>query len=160
MYSIDDLFYDHFFIIPRAVRFTDPSLPFETDCSVCSDGYTEGLGFECDRCSSTSAGVVLAVVVFLAAAIAVVMLVRYLMSGDALRTRRGFVGKLVRFIPFQSVKIILVAWQILTQVRREKTKLNISTQSFSFPPSSRQSSSGYRCPKWNVHACDASARLS
>ena len=89
----------------------------ETDCAICSDGYTEGLGFTCNKCSNTSAGVALMVVVFAVIIVVIVFLVLYLISGELELTRRGFVKRLLRYIPLQSIKIIIVAWQILTQVR-------------------------------------------
>lgn len=88
------------------------------DCSICSEGYTEQLSFRCGKCPENSAGgiavaVVLAVVVLLVAAAAV----SYLMSGEAGVSReRGVIERLTQYIPLQSVKIVIVAWQILTQV--------------------------------------------
>ena len=40
----------------------------------------------------------------------------YLVSGKDGGSGRGVVERLGRYIPLQSVKIIVVAWQILTQV--------------------------------------------
>ena len=50
----------------------------------------------------------------LVVAVAVVV---YVMSGKAGAGRRGVIERLGRYVPFQSVKIVIVAWQILTQVR-------------------------------------------
>lgn len=93
-------------------------LPFRADCSTCSNGYTAQLGFTCSNCSENSAGgiavaVVLAVVaLFVAAAV-----VSYVMSGEAgLGAGRGVIERLTRHLPLQFVKLVIVAWQILTQV--------------------------------------------
>ena len=40
----------------------------------------------------------------------------YLVSGKTGGMRRGVIERLGRYIPLQSVKILVVAWQILTQV--------------------------------------------
>lgn len=42
--------------------------------------------------------------------------VSYVVSGEEQGTRRGPVARLLRNIPLQSVKIVIAAWQILTQV--------------------------------------------
>lgn len=58
----------------------------------------------------------------LAAALAVLALVvaasvgTYVMSGKSGVGKRRIVERLGRYIPLQSVKIVIVAWQILTQV--------------------------------------------
>ena len=94
--------------------------PFGTDCSVCSDGYSEKLGFTCSKCSKDSAvGIVVAAILSIAALFAAVCVVWYLISGEAgLSAGQGVIGFLTRYIPLQSVKIVIVAWQILTQVSR------------------------------------------
>ena len=90
------------------------------DCSICGEGYTEQLGFHCGKCPENSArgiavAVVLAVVVLAVAA----AVVSYLMSGEAGVSReRGAIECVTQYIPLQSVKIVIVAWQILTQVGR------------------------------------------
>lgn len=87
---------------------------------MCSEGYSERLGFSCSRCAENSAGGI-AVAVFLSAAIVVlaVAVVSYGTSGKAGGDagRGTAVERLTRYIPLQSVKIVIVAWQIITQVR-------------------------------------------
>lgn len=51
------------------------------------------------------------------ALLAMVFLVSYLVSGKLEGTRRGVVNRIRHYIPFQSIKIVIVSWQILTQVR-------------------------------------------
>ena len=44
-------------------------------------------------------------------------IVLYLVSPDTRGSARGVVARMARFIPLQSLKIIIVAWQIVTQVK-------------------------------------------
>eukprot|EP00752_Nemacystus_decipiens_P009914 g8846.t1 len=84
-------------------------------CSICSSGYTGGLGFTCSKCSNSAGGIVLAAVFAVMALVVVIAIVVYVMSGKAGTGKRGIVERLGRYIPLQSVKIVIVAWQILTQ---------------------------------------------
>ena len=105
-------------IMSRLVQLPGACTLMEVDCAICSDGYTEGLGFTCDKCSNSSVGIVVMAVGFVAMASFIVFLVMFLMSGELEYTRGGFVKRLARYIPVQSVKIVIVVWQVLTQVRR------------------------------------------
>lgn len=82
------------------------------DCSICSGGHTEQLGFACTKCSEDKAGgIAVAVIVAILALLAAVAGVSYVMSGDAdVGAERGFVERVARYIPPQSVKIVIVAW--------------------------------------------------
>ena len=96
--------------------------PFSTDCSICEDGYTKGVAFTCMRCTSNRKAISTAVIAALgvlgiAAGVGVIF---YLISGEMVGSGRGFIDNIARHLPMQSVKIIIVAWQILTQVRRGK----------------------------------------
>eukprot|EP00904_Undaria_pinnatifida_P004259 jgi/Undpi1/13834/HiC_scaffold_9.g03485.m1 len=86
-------------------------------CSICSDGYTAQLGFSCNECSeNNSRGIAVAVVLVVAVVITAVSMISYVMSGEAgLGAGQGVIDCLTRYIPLQSVKIVIVAWQILTQ---------------------------------------------
>ncbi len=75
------------------------------------------MGFPCRKCPDTTSGVALAAVTAIATIVAVGVLTSYLISGEDVHGRGG--GKiecLTRYIPLQSVKIVIVTWQILTQV--------------------------------------------
>ncbi len=50
--------------------------------------------------------------------------ISYVMSGETEVGGRGVVARLRRYIPLQSVKIIVVAWQILSQVRSIEVDLD------------------------------------
>eukprot|EP00752_Nemacystus_decipiens_P012585 g11145.t1 len=85
-------------------------------CSVCSDGYTAQLGFTCSKCSDSTGGVMVVVVLAVAAVLVGMAAVVYVMSGEVgCMGRGGAFERLFRNIPLQSVKIVIVAWQILTQ---------------------------------------------
>lgn len=45
------------------------------------------------------------------------VLVQFLVSGKKGMASHGIARGITRYIPLQSVKIVLVVWQILTQVR-------------------------------------------
>eukprot|EP00903_Cladosiphon_okamuranus_P013951 g12975.t1 len=84
-------------------------------CSICARGYTGGLSFTCSKCFSGAGVVVLASFLAVVALVVAVAVLAYAMSGKARAGRRGMVERLGRYIPLQSVKIVIVAWQILTQ---------------------------------------------
>lgn len=56
-----------------------------------------------------------AVLVVLALVVAAGVIV-YVMSDKVRGGKRGMIERVGRYIPLQSVKIVIVAWQILTQV--------------------------------------------
>lgn len=88
---------------------------------MCSDGYTPQLGGTCSKCADEASGVVLVAVVFLVALVLAVAVVSYVLSGESGGRMSGVVARVTQFIPLQSVKIVIVAWQILTQVRATLT---------------------------------------
>ena len=50
--------------------------------------------------------------------LAFVAFLSYMLSGEMEGVDQGIVARVTRFIPLQSVKIVIVVWQILTQVSR------------------------------------------
>ncbi|CAM9207691.1 unnamed protein product [Laminaria digitata] len=84
-------------------------------CSICSNGCTPALSFTCSKCSDSAGGIVLAGVLAVAVLIVAVAVVSYVISGKVGVGKRGMVARLGRFIPLQSLKIVIVAWQILKQ---------------------------------------------
>lgn len=85
------------------------------DCSVCTDNYVKGTGFTCTKCSENIWGIIAAVTTLVITVVIAFAAVKYVMSVENV-TRPGFIARLFRRVPLQSVKIIIVAWQILTQV--------------------------------------------
>lgn len=63
-------------------------------------------------------GIAVMVVVGVVALGIAIALGMHLMSGEMGGARRGVVHRVIERLPFQSIKIIVVVWQILTQVRR------------------------------------------
>ena len=61
----------------------------------------------------------MAIVFVLALLVAVILAVSYLLSTELDRgtQRRACVERLMRYIPRQSVKVVIVTWQIVIQVR-------------------------------------------
>eukprot|EP00903_Cladosiphon_okamuranus_P017270 g15914.t1 len=84
-------------------------------CAVCSDGYTAQLGFTCSTCLGSASGIVLASVVLAVVLLAAVAVASYVISAEGAGKRRGLVERVARYIPLQSLKIIIVSWQLLTQ---------------------------------------------
>lgn len=61
---------------------------------------------------------ILAIVLAGASVLVVIVVACYIVSGGQEHERKGLIERTMRYIPFQSLKIIIVMWQILTQVRR------------------------------------------
>lgn len=93
-----------------------PLAPY-ADCSVCSDGYVGNLGFSCTECVEGTGGIVLAVAVSVIVLFAAVVIVTYLVSGELEDDGTGFLDRARRYLPLKSIKIVVVVWQIITQVR-------------------------------------------
>ncbi|CAM9571646.1 unnamed protein product [Ectocarpus sp. 12 AP-2014] len=97
-------------------------------CSVCADGYAPGTAYQCHECSGTSMG---SAVGLAAAVVAVVLLVVAVVATDLVRvvdgdgstkdarTLKGRLSRVHAFVvnafPLTTVKIVVVAWQIITQ---------------------------------------------
>ncbi|CAB1102169.1 unnamed protein product [Ectocarpus sp. CCAP 1310/34] len=97
-------------------------------CSVCADGYAPGTAYQCHECSGTSMGSAVGVaaavvaVVLLMVAVVAADLVRVVDGDDSIKDARTLKGRLSRFhafvvtaFPLTTVKIVVVAWQIITQ---------------------------------------------
>lgn len=86
------------------------------DCSVCEDDYAKGPGFTCTKCIENVWGIIVATIFLALSVIITFAAVKYLLSVE-IGARQGILARILRRVPLQSVKIIIVAWQILTQVR-------------------------------------------
>ncbi|CAN0122023.1 unnamed protein product [Ectocarpus sp. 6 AP-2014] len=84
-------------------------------CSICSDGYASNLGYSCSKCFSRSGGIVFALGMAVLALFVAVVVITYIMSGEAGERRMYVFERLGWYVPLQSVKIVIVSWQILTQ---------------------------------------------
>lgn len=90
------------------------------DCAVCSEQHTAQLSFTCKDCSNSAGGIAVAVFLAAAALSVAVVVVLYVVSGEVGDKGHKVVGRLKRYVPLQSLKIVIVAWQILTQVRAKR----------------------------------------
>lgn len=97
-------------------RFHLPCLPNRTDCSICSDGYASNLGYTCSKCFGRASGIAFAVGMAVLAVFVAVVVIMYIMSGEAGGRRIYVFERFGWYVPLQSVKIVIVSWQILTQV--------------------------------------------
>ena len=88
-----------------------------SDCSVCSKTYAPGLNFSCQKCSDGTKGIAITLVIMVLLIAFGLAISSYLVSAEVGGAGRGIVDRAMRWVPMQSIKIIVVAWQILTQVR-------------------------------------------
>eukprot|EP00752_Nemacystus_decipiens_P005732 g5187.t1 len=84
-------------------------------CSVCSEGYYSSLAFTCNKCMGDGGGIALMVIVGVLVLGAAVGVCTYLVSAETEGARRGVLLRVVNRLPLQSIKIVVVVWQILTQ---------------------------------------------
>ena len=102
---------------------------FSKDCAACDEGYGSGFQYSCNSCQGSHkwAGIGEAVGVSAVAIVVVALDVVYLVGVvDRPISERGgmwerrilnFRDGLVRAIPLTAIKIVLVSWQIITQVK-------------------------------------------
>ena len=100
------------------------------DCSVCSKNYVSSLRFTCGECFDRTTVIVTATVLLGLALGVVIAIISYLVSAEVADARRGIIDYMMQRIPLQSLKIIIILWQILTQVRtanegRDRYRLRI-----------------------------------
>lgn len=81
---------------------------------MCSEGYAVSLVLTCSECSDGNLAVV--VVVLAIASLAVFALVRHMVSLEQENITRSIFSRVEAVLPLQSIKIVVVAWQIVTQV--------------------------------------------
>lgn len=90
-------------------------LCFFADCAICKDGYAPTLAYTCAKCSSGD-GITFAVLTLTVGVLAVVAASFYLVS-EPHQTETTLFRRLRYALPVQGLKTVVVAWQILTQVR-------------------------------------------
>ena len=96
----------------------DPFLarPSAVDCAVCSQGYAGTLYYYCSKCSEASS-IVSYVCTIIIAGLLGPLVAYYMVSIEELRTSWVSFDRVKAVLPLQSVKIIVISWQIVTQVR-------------------------------------------
>ena len=75
------------------------------------------LSFVCRKCSDSAMGYTIAAVVTVLIAAVGLTIVSHMLSTERSYADQGVVARVMQHFPMQSVKIIIVVWQILTQVR-------------------------------------------
>ena len=102
---------------------------FTKDCAVCDEDYVSGFRYSCHSCKGSDkwaaigGAVAVLVVVMPVIALGVAYLVSVVdrpiseKSEKWDRRVRNFRDGLVRVIPLTAIKIVLVSWQIITQVK-------------------------------------------
>jgi len=84
------------------------------DCAVCSQGYAATLYYRCSKCSRDTPVGPVALAVF---AVLAMFFVVYMISIEGDRNTWSSIDRMKAIVPLQSFKIIIVSWQIVTQVR-------------------------------------------
>ena len=95
-----------------------PYSPLHTDCTICKKGwYSTGVAFKCKKCTRDQRlwGIVIAAVSGFFAILCLVFMYSHLMSGDVVGVGRAILDRVIRYVPLQAVKILIVAWQIESQ---------------------------------------------
>lgn len=94
------------------------------DCSVCGEGYASTLAFRCSRCAGENVAVT--VVVLAVVVCSALVFVWHMVSIEQEDATRGIIVRVKKVLPLQSIKIVVVAWQIVTQVSSSVTLKAVS----------------------------------
>lgn len=86
------------------------------DCSICSTDYTMAMAFTCTKCMDSDGSAAIISVIAVLVLGAIIVLYMHLVSGEMDGAREGIIHRVTKRLPVQSIKIIVVVWQILTQV--------------------------------------------
>lgn len=84
-------------------------------CSICSEGYSEHLSFSCRECSDDNTDTIIAAAILSVVGLIVVIMLAYYLTSSETDSNVGLSGVMKRYIPLQSLKIVVVTWQILNQ---------------------------------------------
>lgn len=90
------------------------------------------LCFTCTKCMDSRGGIAIMAVVAVLSLCAFIALFMHLVSGEKDDTRQGIIHRVTKRLPLQSIKIVVVVWQILTQVR-DGTGLYLVVANFLIP---------------------------
>ncbi|CAN0443611.1 unnamed protein product [Pylaiella littoralis] len=83
-------------------------------CAVCADGYAESLSSKCSSCSDQRARIAAMVLLPITVILGLVFL-GYMMSKERDDRPAGHFHRLKQLLPLQSLKIVIIVWQILTE---------------------------------------------
>jgi len=87
------------------------------------------MSFTCQKCSDRKVAIATAVVVAVLTLAVGLAIILYLVSAEKGDAGRGIVNRMMKRIPMHSVKIIIVVWQILTQVSADNIRRACSAES-------------------------------
>ena len=134
---------------PKMFIFNSTGRCHATDCSLCSDGYAESYRFTCDTCPGKGSVIVLAAALAVIVVIGAAGVASYTMSGQLGRRGQGTIERLTRFIPLPSLKIVIVVFQIVTQVilAHKSSRLKVCKLIFMVPSILGRMSPNY-CRPW------------
>ena len=109
-----------------------PRTPVYSDCAVCADTFSSGIAYSCRECSEDAmrSAMGLAITAGVATVLVVVILLKHLSkvvdseTGEGADGRQGLVGRkcalfqdvLMKVLPLSAIKIVVVVWQIVSQV--------------------------------------------
>lgn len=112
---------NHFSLLRISIVCANYLSPLCSDCSVCGKGYTPSHGFVCSKCpDNATGGIVLIAIMAIMLLLAFAAFFSYVFSEEMEDAGQGLVARVTHFIPLQSIKIIIVMWQILTRVNRRE----------------------------------------
>lgn len=85
---------------------------------MCSEDYVRTISYSCNKCSSkTSFGPAVFAIFGGLTGLLLLLSVYYMVLIERGRTTHHFVDRIKNMLAVQSLKIIIVSWQIVTQVR-------------------------------------------
>ena len=78
------------------------------------------LAFTCTKCVNSDGGIAIMVVVAILILCVGIALCKHLVSGEMDGAHDGIIGRFTKHLPLQSIKIVVVVWQIVTQVWNDR----------------------------------------
>lgn len=94
-----------------------PLLSSRADCSLCISGYAPTLVYNCSKCPGGDIATIVAILVVTFALFVSAVFVAYMVSGEQETTHWRIVHRLSERLPLQTIKIVIVTWQIIAEVR-------------------------------------------
>lgn len=92
------------------------------DCAVCRKGFASRIQYKCARCKEREVGEVVVGVFATAISLTIFALLWYMVSVTAGIEENGFLRTFMKYVPVQGLKIVIVVWQIITQVSRDRVR--------------------------------------
>lgn len=83
---------------------------------MCSEGFVSRVQYACDSCAGEDGATAVIVILAILLSIFLLVLLWFLLSANATVEQNGIISRVTKNLPIQSLKIVIVVWQILTQV--------------------------------------------